>query len=190
MKRASILLISSLLLLVGGVGADAMSILPNVMTKAPREPSRAEKRQYDSLFADKVVVKKAERRLYLIKGDKAFRSYQIALGFKPEGHKQRQGDGRTPEGRYLLDWRTSHSRFWKALHISYPSYADRVRASRSGKDPGGMIMIHGQPTTGDRKLQQIISDEDWTQGCIAVSDMAIDEIWRYTTDGTPVEILP
>jgi murein L,D-transpeptidase YafK len=117
--------------------------------------------------------------------EKPFRSYQISLGYQPSGHKRRQGDGRTPEGRYYVDARNDKSRFRKALRLSYPRPEDRLRARSGGVDPGGMIMIHGQPQ--DPKADQ---SGDWTLGCIAVSNMAIDEIWSLTTDGTPVEILP
>ncbi len=134
---------------------------------------------------DRILVKKSERRLYLMRGDKPFRTYRIALGYQPNGHKRYQGDGRTPEGRYHLDWRSANSKFYKALHISYPSSQDLIRARSSGRDPGGMIMIHGQPSwRGEQKTG------DWTFGCIAVSNLAIDEIWSYVDLGTPIEILP
>ncbi len=134
---------------------------------------------------DRIVVKKGERRLYLMRGDERFRSYKIALGYQPAGRKQRKGDGRTPEGIYYLDWRSDRSNYRKALHISYPNMQDRLRALRKGDDPGGLIMIHGQPTRrGENR------SGDWTFGCIAVSDLAIDEIWSYTSVGTTIEILP
>jgi murein L,D-transpeptidase YafK len=171
--------------------ADAMSFMPDFLTQQGREVTVTEKAEYDRLFAEKVVVKKAERKLYLVKKDKPFRTYRVSLGFRPNGHKQRQGDGRTPEGRYTLDWRSSGSKFRKALHVSYPSYQDKLHARRRGVDPGGMIMVHGRPNAGrNNPLREEISKEDWTQGCIAVSNLAIDEIWSYTRDGTPIEILP
>ncbi len=136
-------------------------------------------------LADRIVVKKSERRLYLMRGEEPLRTYKIALGYQPAGHKRRKGDGRTPEGIYYLDWRSANSGYRKALHISYPNAQDRFRALRKGDDPGGMIMIHGQPgRRGEMK------SGDWTFGCIAVSNMAIDEIWSLASDGTPVEILP
>ena len=134
---------------------------------------------------DRILVKKSERKLYLMRGDKPFRTYRIALGYQPTGHKRYQGDGRTPEGRYYLDWRSANSKYYKALHISYPSSRDVIRARSSGRDPGGMIMIHGQPSwRGEQKTG------DWTFGCIAVSNLAIDEIWSYVDLGTTIEILP
>jgi len=171
--------------------AQAMSFLPNSQTERGREVTESDKEEYEQLFADKVVVKKAERKLYLIRQDKPFRTYRISLGFRPQGHKQRRGDGRTPEGHYRLDWRNPGSKFRKALHVSYPNYQDSLRAKQRGIDPGGMVMVHGQPSGGRNSvLRQAISTEDWTQGCIAVSDLAIDEIWSHTHDGTPIEILP
>ncbi len=138
-------------------------------------------------MADRVVVKKAERRLYLMQGDHPIRAYEIALGYQPEGHKQREGDGRTPEGRYLLDWRNDRSSYRKSLHLSYPNSRDRLQAKARGKSPGGMIMIHGQP---NGRAGSSIREGDWTFGCIAVSNPAIDEIWSLTVDGIPIEILP
>ena len=142
-------------------------------------------RQSGSGKVDRIVVKKAERRLYLMRGNEPFRIYKIALGYQPQGHKRYQGDGRTPEGRYRLDWRSAASQYYKALHISYPSPEDLIRARSRGHDPGGMIMIHGQP-----RRRGAEKSGDWTFGCIAVSNLAIDEIWTYTDVGTPIEILP
>ncbi|MEA3274508.1 MAG: L,D-transpeptidase family protein [Pseudomonadota bacterium] len=191
MKPVHILQIALITTLAFCTTAEAMSFLPDFLKKDDPEVTRAGKADYDQLFADKVVVKKSERRLYLIKEDKPVRTYQVALGSSPEGHKRRQGDGRTPEGRYYLDWRNPGSKFRKSLHVSYPNASDRFRARRLGLDPGGMIMIHGQPRSiRHRELQEAVSKEDWTQGCIAVSNMAIEEIWDYTVDGTPIEILP
>lgn len=135
--------------------------------------------------ADRIVIKKSERRLYLMHGNQPIRSYKVALGYQPKGHKRYQGDGRTPEGRYRLDWRSASSQYYKALHISYPNPEDLIRARSKGQDPGGMIMIHGQP---NRSAQE--KTGDWTFGCIAVSNLAIDEIWTLTEVGTPIEILP
>ena len=170
--------------------ADALSWLPGHV-KENDGLSTQKKQEIKQLFADKIVVKKSERKLYLMRQDKPLRSYRIALGNSPDGHKKRQGDGRTPEGRYTIDWRQPSTMFRKSLHISYPSFRDRRHARRTGDDPGGMIMIHGQPRPSRLSdLQESLRKEDWTQGCIAVSNLAIDEIWQYTMDGTPIEILP
>ena len=135
--------------------------------------------------ADRIIVKKAERRLYLMTGDKPLRIYKVALGYQPKGHKRYQGDGRTPEGRYFIEQRRERSQYHRALQISYPSPTDRLRARAQGVDPGGLIMIHGQPTN-----RHETRTGDWTFGCIAVSDREIDEIWTLTAHGTSVEILP
>ncbi|WP_296927181.1 L,D-transpeptidase family protein [Thiohalocapsa sp.] len=187
---------SPLLRSVAGVGVilclsssvAAMSVLPGCAANRATEVSKPGRRAY---FADKIVVKKSQHRLYLMRDGKPFRTYRISLGINPVGHKQRRGDNRTPEGLYTIDWRTPRSKFYKALHISYPNFDDRTRAWRSGVDPGGAIMIHGEPMPARfAGLRDAVRDEDWTQGCIAVSNLAVDEIWRFTTDGTPIEILP
>lgn len=140
-------------------------------------------------LADLVLVKKAERILYLMRDGKPFREYTIALGNSPVGHKLREGDSRTPEGRYVLDWRNPESRFYKSIHISYPSDADRFLAEATGVSPGGMIMIHGESVIP--VMRRVNSGKpDWTDGCIAVSNAEMDEIWTSVEDGTPIEILP
>ncbi len=139
--------------------------------------------------ADRVVVYKSERRLVLLRGDRALRTYRVALGRYPKGHKIRSGDARTPEGSYTLDYRLADSAFHKALHISYPNPADRARARSLGVAPGGRIMIHGLPKEWSaRDLGH--PDLDWTQGCIAVTNREIDEIWTLVEDGTPIDIRP
>lgn len=136
-----------------------------------------------------VLVRKSERRLYLLSGEEVVRSYRISLGDNPEGHKLYEGDERTPEGDYILDWRNPHSDFYKSIHISYPSPRDRELAEAWGLDPGSNIMIHGLPNNaGDLAFAYI--GLDWTDGCIAVSNEAMDEIWELVADGTPIRILP
>jgi murein L,D-transpeptidase YafK len=131
---------------------------------------------------DRVVINKGRREMLLLSGQSVVRSYRIALGNDPVGHKEREGDGRTPEGTYSIDWRNPNSKYHLALHISYPNSADLERARMLGVDPGGDIMIHGV------KAGAAHPDSDWTQGCIAVSDAEIDEIWGLVADGTAVEI--
>ncbi len=169
----------------------AMSVLPGCALQQAQDALPTAKAGSMPLLADEVLVKKGQRRLYLMRDGKPFRTYRIALGFAPEGHKEREGDGRTPEGRYLLDWRNPNSRFTKAINISYPNAQDRARAAARGDRPGGAIMIHGEPRRSfDPTLRDLVRYEDWTQGCVAVSNLAIDEIWRYTLNGTPIEIRP
>src|SRR5262249_23683024 len=118
-----------------------------------------------------------------------FRKYKVALGTQSIGPKTRQGDHKTPEGAYIIDRRNPHSQFYRALHISYPNAADRERARKSGVAAGGDIMIHGLPN-GYGRLGSAHRLKDWTDGCIAVTNQEMDEIWRLVPDGTKIEILP
>ena len=135
---------------------------------------------------DRVLVVKSERMLYLKSNGEIFRRYPVALGPVPWGHKLQEGDERTPEGRYVLDYKNQESRFYKSIRVSYPNLRDRLRAEELGVSPGGNIMIHGQPE-GARDDAQLFN---WTDGCIAVSNEHMDEIWQLVTVGTPIEILP
>jgi murein L,D-transpeptidase YafK len=139
--------------------------------------------------ANRLVVKKSARKLFLFAGDELLRSYEVALGKNPVGHKERRGDYRTPEGKYLLDWRNPQSRFYRSIHISYPNENDRRRAAAMGVDPGGSIMIHGVPNRY-RDDQEFLISFNWTEGCIAVTNKDMEEIWALVADNTPIEILP
>ncbi len=139
--------------------------------------------------ADRVLVVKSERRLYLLRDNKVWRSYRIALGRSPVGHKVFEGDGRTPEGLYVLDRKNAGSRFYRSIHISYPSSFDVSEARDYGGRPGGLVMLHGQPSNGPNGYHDYLR-WDWTEGCIAVSNAEMDEIWTATEEGTPIEILP
>lgn len=138
---------------------------------------------------DFVRVNKGERRLDLLSAGVVVRSYEISLGNQPEGPKREIGDGRTPEGVYRIDWRKTDSDYYRALHISYPNAADRARAEARGVHPGGAIMIHGLPN-GLGFIGATHTLVDWTDGCIAVTDQEIDEIWEWVADGVTIEILP
>jgi murein L,D-transpeptidase YafK len=138
---------------------------------------------------DLVRVVKSERLLELRSGGTVIRRYEIALGGNPFGHKLREGDERTPEGRYVLDWRNPNSGYHRSIHISYPGAADRAAAAAAGIDPGGMIMIHGQPD-GYGWWSWLLQRFDWTNGCIAVTDDDMAEIWAMVPNGTPIEIVP
>ena len=139
--------------------------------------------------ADRVVVVKSDRTLTLYSGDTALAEYSISLGANPEGPKIQEGDSRTPEGHYVLDWKNRESRYYRSIHISYPNDADRLRAQKMGVSPGGNIMIHGQ-RDGLGPLAPLTQLWDWTDGCIAVSDREMEEIWRAVPAGTPIEIKP
>jgi len=145
----------------------------------------------EARLADQVLVEKSARRLKLVADGRVLRKYRIALGDNPLGHKEREGDERTPEGDYVLDWRNPNSRYYKAIHISYPNERDRHRARLLGQNPGGMIMIHGLPNyiVSDAVRREYMT-RDWTDGCIAVTNEELDEIWQLVRDGTPIRILP
>lgn len=139
--------------------------------------------------AEEVVVLKSQRTMHLLAGGRVIRTYKIALGGVPVGAKQRQGDHKTPEGHYILDRRNAKSRFYKSIHVSYPNELDRRNAEKAGSSPGGDIMIHGLPN-GFGGLGGAALMADWTDGCIAVTNAEMDEIWETVPDGTPIEIKP
>jgi murein L,D-transpeptidase YafK len=140
-------------------------------------------------LADRVVVDKSERRLYLYHEDEVLRSYRIALGLHPIGHKQYEGDFRTPEGEYRLVRRNGRSDYFLSIQVSYPNEQDIERARRIGRKPGGAIMIHGLPNT-PRKSVDYYARNDWTDGCIAVTNSEMVEIWLMTPPDTPIQIRP
>jgi murein L,D-transpeptidase YafK len=139
--------------------------------------------------ADKVVVAKRERRLYLLREDRVIAEYPVKLGLNPYGPKTKEGDFRTPEGVYTLTRRNSDSEFFRSIQVSYPNFADFARARAFGLEPGGLIMIHGQPNS-PRKPADWYANNDWTDGCIAVSNADMIDIWQRTRPGTPVVIKP
>jgi murein L,D-transpeptidase YafK len=139
--------------------------------------------------ADFVLVVKSASRLYLIREGETFASFRVSFGTNPKGHKQQQGDGRTPEGRYVLDYKNPGSRYHRSIHISYPNAKDRQSARKRGVDPGGDIMIHGQ-RNGWEWLSPIAQLFDWTNGCIALSNRDMDYVWEAVEAGTPIEIKP
>ena len=143
----------------------------------------------EDVTADRIIVEKSSRKLKLMKNGKTLKTYRIALGSNPIGHKQQQGDERTPEGVYVIDYRNPYSKFHLSLHVSYPNNNDRQRAWERGVSPGGDIMIHGG--SADRGMfSHWIRPDDWTLGCIGVSNTEIEEIWRVVPDGTEIEIRP
>lgn len=138
---------------------------------------------------DRILVVKSTRTMTLFSGDKALKTYKVALGIEPVGAKEKEGDHKTPEGSYTIDSKNSKSRFHLALHISYPSGADRAKPRKLGVSPGGAIMIHGLPWEF-AWLGSLHRRIDWTDGCIAVTNLEIEEIWRLVPVGTPIEIRP
>jgi murein L,D-transpeptidase YafK len=138
---------------------------------------------------DLVRVEKSQRKMQLLSGNTVVKEYKIALGARPIGHKQWEGDERTPEGRYVLDWRNPKSMAHKSIHISYPNIRDRAAAKSMGVPPGGAIMIHGA-VNGYGWWGWVLQLIDWTDGCIAVTNPEMDEIWALVQNGTPIEIYP
>jgi len=139
--------------------------------------------------ADRIIIHKKERTMELMRAGQAIKTYKIALGGEPVGPKMRQGDHRTPEGVYVIDRRNAQSQFHRSLHISYPSASDRERARKVGVSPGGDIFIHGLPN-GYGFIGSAHRARDWTDGCIAVTDQEIEEVWTLVDNGTLVEIRP
>ena len=139
--------------------------------------------------ADWIIVKKSAHTLTLVRQGRVIKTFKVSLGRDPVGPKEKSGDSKTPEGSYLIDWRNPYSKFHLALHISYPSPQDKLRAERGDYAPGGAIMIHGRPNwTG--WIRALYENRDWTDGCIAVSNADMDQIWQAVPDGTPITILP
>ena len=141
------------------------------------------------LRADRVVVFKDKRELEFLRGGEVVARFPVSLGEQPRGPKERQGDGRTPEGSYVIDGRSTDTRYTEELHISYPNAQDRARAAALHVEPGGAIYIHGLPRDYG-PFDPPFRFHDWTDGCIAVGNQAIRRIWDAVPDGTPIDILP
>lgn len=138
---------------------------------------------------DYVLVKKSEAKLYLLAQGSIVKSYRVAFGADPVGHKLKEGDQKTPEGKYILDYKKADSSFYKAIHISYPNKKDKQAARKAGVSPGGFIMIHGQKN-GYGWLSWLVQNFNWTDGCIALSNDEMEELWQLVKTGTPIEIQP
>lgn len=136
---------------------------------------------------DLVKVDKSKRRMYLISGQQIIQEYRIALGKEPKGHKQQEGDQRTPEGRYYLEAISNDSGYYRSIHISYPNHQDKVHAQRLNINPGGDIKIHGLKN-GDKQRPEYVQSFDWTNGCIALTNSEMDEFLSLVEEGTPIEI--
>lgn len=171
----------SIACLISGIAFVAALCYPFSLSTAPHAAPTQK--------VDSILILKKDHVMELLAGGKVIRTYKVALGRGGLAPKQKEGDARTPEGHYTIDSRNEESHYHKALHISYPSVADRERATKQGVPPGGAIMIHGLPNglgwTGAAHRMY-----DWTLGCVAVTDDEIDEIWQMVPIGTPVEIRP
>ncbi len=140
-------------------------------------------------IADRVVVAKSERRLYLMRGGVPFRSFRVWLGLVPQGRKEQEGDFRTPEGSYRLDAKNARSDYFLSIHVSYPNSSDLAQARRAHVAPGGAIMIHGLPNLPKHPSDYYFRN-DWTNGCIALTNDDMLEVWLLTRVDTPIEIKP
>src|SRR3984957_8222789 len=169
----------------GVMSGDAPSVSSPAVLIAPGAPCVSATMP----IADQVVVRKSQRRLYLLRHGEVLRSYRVALGLLPEGPKERAGDFRTPEGRYQLTRRNSRSDYFLSIQVSYPNAEDLRRARRDHVNPGGSIMIHGLPNY-QRHPPDYYAAADWTDGCIAMSNSDMVELWLMVQDNTPIEILP
>jgi murein L,D-transpeptidase YafK len=139
--------------------------------------------------ADHVVVRKTEHKLYLYSGDRLIGDYKVALGLNPVGTKERERDFRTPEGRYYLSRRNTHSDYFLSIQVSYPNKNDELKARKNHWAPGGSIMIHGSPNVPKHPATYYESN-DWTDGCIALSNSDMVEVWLRTQDNIPIDIYP
>ncbi len=164
--------------LTGVVGTAA------AMTVGGCTPSKF--KRYDGPPVTHVVLNKADRRLYLLNESNVLEAYDVGLGFAPVGHKQVEGDGKTPEGTYVIDRRNPNSQYHLSIGISYPNRQDLETARAMGKSPGGDIFIHGQKHASRRRK----TDGDWTYGCIAVSNTEMEQIYAMVRNGTPITINP
>ena len=139
--------------------------------------------------ADAVLVDKSDGRLYLMQQGQKYASFPVTFGWEPKGHKQQQGDERTPEGHYILGYKNARSAYYKSIHISYPNAQDRANARKLGVDPGGDIMIHGQANDWGWAAP-VVQLFNWTNGCIALKNQQMDKVWEAVDPGTPIEIKP
>ncbi len=173
----------------------------NKEIKTPRNVADVQKTaEKSSRTVDIVVVQKSLHQMFLIKNNKILKKYFVALGKSPKGHKQHRGDNRTPEGTYILDYKNVNSAYLLSIHISYPNEEDRKSARLRGVDPGGMIMIHGQPNRigysadedqeGEVNVDKFLQPSNWTNGCIALLNSDMAEVYRMIEPGTPITILP
>jgi murein L,D-transpeptidase YafK len=168
----------------GAALADGLPTLPDAQSVNLRSSP------LESLpVVDRIVVRKSERRLLLMHGGNIVRSYHVALGLSPVGQKERSGDFRTPEGSYRLDRRNPRSDYFLSIKVSYPNESDLRRAHARRWDTGGSIMIHGLPNLMKHEAE-FYETHDWTDGCIAVSNADMTEIWMLAPDGVPIDILP
>ena len=171
---------ASVVITVNGKPVDKNQVLQSTPSAQPLRAGQS---------IDKILVLKSARRLQLISDGKPIKTYRISLGKQPKGPKMREGDKRTPEGLYWVDWRKKSDKFNLAMHINYPNISDAATARREGVNPGSMIMIHGTPDS-EENPEELFHTLDWTDGCIAMKNYEMREVWNLVKDGTMVEIRP
>ena len=171
---------ASVVITVNGKPVDKNQVLQSTPSAQPLRAGQS---------IDKILVLKSARRLQLISDGKPIKTYRISLGKQPKGPKMREGDKRTPEGLYWVDWRKKSDKFNLAMHINYPNVSDAATARREGVNPGSMIMIHGTPDS-EENPEDLFHTLDWTDGCIAMKNYEMREVWNLVQDGTMVEIRP
>ncbi|WP_300726464.1 L,D-transpeptidase family protein [Pseudomonas sp.] len=171
---------ASVVITVNGKPVDKNQVL---------KPASTQKTVQAGQRIDKILVIKSTRRLELISNGQPIKTYRISLGKQPKGHKMREGDKRTPEGIYWVDWRKRSNKFNLAMHINYPNISDAATARREGVNPGSMIMIHGTPDS-EENPEELFHTLDWTDGCIAMKNYEMREVWNLVKDGTMIEIRP
>jgi murein L,D-transpeptidase YafK len=186
-------MLNALLACAIAVSVDSLPVVTLAGEKAgpfrklsPYESAMAKPKQYD---ADSIVLDKSERTLTMFSRGVKVKEYEVALGKNPVGAKVHRGDGRTPEGLYFIQGRNPGSKYHLSLRISYPNNTDRARASRQGRTPGGDIMIHGLPPAF-ASVGALHRQQDWTEGCVAVTNDEIEEIWRAVPNGAVILIKP
>lgn len=140
-------------------------------------------------IVDKVLVVKSERKLHLLSRGETVKTYRVSLGKQPRGPKRQEGDHRTPEGLYWIDWRKTSDKYNLSMHISYPNVSDLAQARADGVTPGSMIMLHGTPLDVEYP-EWYFQGLDWTEGCIALKNSDMSEVWSLVKDGTLIEIRP
>ncbi|WP_413578713.1 L,D-transpeptidase family protein [Bdellovibrio sp. HCB290] len=193
MKTLSIL-VSILVTVSGGLAHSASDSYCDDITRLDHLP-RLNSEQFKNFFidgtkVDRIVISKDRKKLYALRSDVVLKIYDVAFGGAPYGHKQFEGDNKTPEGTYTIDSKNPESLFYRGLHISYPNKADRAYAKSKGKSAGGDIMIHGFPNdpTKNALVTAVHPFYNWTSGCIAVTNLEIEQLYMMTGKGTTVEI--
>jgi murein L,D-transpeptidase YafK len=182
MKKALIISISFIILIISGYKIYFSYLSSRTVQYSTIKINGTEK-------VDSVEVYKSKRKLTLFSSGKDLKSYNISLGKNPIGAKQFEGDKKTPEGKYILDRKKENSSYYLAMHISYPNEDDKIKAASLNKPAGGDIMLHGIPNKL-KFLESYYINTDWTDGCIAVSNDDMDELWKVIDEGTPITIYP